>query len=154
MATKVNVSPTYESIDEDGIVTPGLVSLETHKGTRSLQGASNWLVNSDLKYEFNLSKEWSNTVSLVYGVFGKRIFAVGTNGQDHTYELPVSQLDLVWSSKISEHFDVKFTADNLLNPARKMEFGDEGTLPFGEQSYLQNSYKKGVGFSVKLGYTF
>lgn len=154
MSTKVNVSPTYDSVDEDGNPSTGLATLETHKGTRALQGASNWLVNSDLKYEFNLAKEWSNTVSLVYGVFGKRIFAVGTNGQDHTYELPVSQLDFVWGSKISEHFDVKFTADNLLNPVRKFEFGDKGTLPFAEESHLSNSYKKGVGFSLKLGYTF
>lgn len=153
MSTKVNVSPTYTSVDEDGLPTTN-TSIETHKGSRSLQGASNWLVNSDLKYEFNLGKDWTNTMSLVYGVFGKRIYAVGTNGQDHTYELPISQLDLVWASKISEHFDVKFTADNLLNPARKMEFGNNGTIKVGEESLLAQSYKKGVGFSVKLGYTF
>ncbi|TDW45876.1 TonB-dependent receptor-like protein [Flavobacterium sp. 270] len=153
MQTKVNVSPTYNSIDENGIITTNN-SIETHKGSRDLQGASNWLVNSDLKYEFNLGKDWTNTMSLVYGVFGKRIYAVGTNGQDHTYELPVSQLDLVWSSKISEHFDVKFTADNLLNPERKLEFGNEGTIKVAEQSLIANSYKKGVGFSLKLGYTF
>ncbi|MGQ7946207.1 TonB-dependent receptor domain-containing protein [Flavobacterium sp. WC2509] len=152
MSTKVTVSPTSESIDEDGVVTVK-PSIETHQ-SRSLQGASDWLVNSDLKYEFNLSKDWSNTISLVYGVFGKRIFAVGTNGQDNTYELPVQQLDLVWGSKISEHFDVKFTADNLLNPVRKLEFGNDGTIKVAEESLLANSYKKGIGFSVKLGYTF
>jgi len=153
MSTKVNISSTYASEDEDGIITIN-PSIETHKGSRDLQGASNWLVNSDLKYEFNLGKDWTNTMSLVYGVFGKRIYAVGTNGQDHTYELPISQLDLVWSSKISEHFDVKFTADNLLNPARKLEFGNEGTIKVAEESLLAQSYKKGVGFSLKLGYTF
>ncbi|KAF2517440.1 TonB-dependent receptor [Flavobacterium zhairuonense] len=153
MSTKVNVSPTYASQDENGVITINN-SIETHKGSRDLQGASNWLVNSDLKYEFNLGKDWTNTMSLVYGVFGKRIYAVGTNGQDHTYELPVSQLDLVWSSKISEHFDVKFTADNLLNPARKLEFGNDGTIKVAEESLLAQSYKKGVGFSLKLGYTF
>ncbi|SHG69832.1 TonB-dependent receptor [Flavobacterium defluvii] len=152
MSTKVNVAKTYESQDEDGLVTVKN-SIETHQ-TRSLQGASDWLVNSDLKYEFNLAKDWTNTMSLVYGVFGKRIYAVGTNGQDNTYELPVSQLDFVWGSKISEHFDVKFTADNLLNPVRKLEFGNNGTVKVDEPSLLANSYKKGVGFSVKLGYTF
>ncbi|PIF31626.1 TonB-dependent receptor-like protein [Flavobacterium sp. 9] len=153
MSTKVNIAPRYNSIDEDGVITNN-PSIETHKGSRDLQGASNWLVNSDLKYEFNLGKDWTNTMSLVYGVFGKRIYAVGTNGQDHTYELPVSQLDLVWSSKISEHFDVKFTADNLLNPARKLEFGNDGTIKVAEESLLAQSYKKGVGFSFKVGYTF
>jgi len=152
MSSKVTISPTFESIDEDGIITVK-PSIETHQ-SRSLQGASDWLVNSDLKYEFSFSKDWTNTVSLVYGVFGKRIYAVGTNGQDHTYELPVQQLDLVWGSKVSEHFDVKFTADNLLNPLRKLEFGNDGTLKVAEESLLANSYKKGVGFSLKLGYTF
>ncbi|HSD07220.1 TonB-dependent receptor [Flavobacterium sp.] len=152
MSSKVTVSPTFESIDEDGIITVK-PSIETHQ-SRSLQGASDWLVNSDLKYEFNLSKDWTNTMSLVYGVFGKRIFAVGTNGQDHTYELPVQQLDFVWGSKVSDHFDVKFTADNLLNPLRKLEFGNDGTIKVAEQSLLANSYKKGIGFSLKLGYTF
>ncbi|UUF15107.1 MULTISPECIES: TonB-dependent receptor [Flavobacterium] len=152
MSTKVNVAKTYESQDEDGLVTVKN-SIETHQ-TRSLQGASDWLINSDLKYEFNLAKDWTNTMSLVYGVFGKRIYAVGTNGQDNTYELPVSQLDFVWGSKISEHFDVKFTADNLLNPVRKLEFGNNGTVKVDEPSLLANSYKRGVGFSVKLGYTF
>jgi len=152
MSTKVKVAPTYESQDEDGTVTVKN-SIETHQ-TRSLQGASDWLVNSDLKYEFNLGKDWTNTVSLVYGVFGKRIFAVGTNGQDNIYELPINQLDLVWGSKISEHFDVKFTADNILNPERKQEFGNKGTYKVDEQSLIANSYKKGVGFSIKVGYTF
>ncbi|MFB9107205.1 TonB-dependent receptor [Flavobacterium gyeonganense] len=152
MSSKVTVSPNFESIDEDGIITVK-PSIETHQ-SRSLQGASNWLVNSDLKYEFNFSNEWSNTVSLVYGVFGKRIYAVGTNGQDHVYELPVQQLDFVWGSKVSEHFDVKFTADNILNSWRKREFGNNGTLKVDEESLLANSYKKGIGFSLKLGYTF
>ena len=152
MSSKVTVSPTYQSIDEDGVVT-SKSSIETFQ-SRSLQGASDWLVNSDLKYEFKCSKDWTNTVSLIYGVFGKRIFAVGTNGQDHTYELPVQQLDLVWGSKVSEHFDVKFTADNLLNPARQLEFGNNGTIKVAEESLIANSYKKGIGFSLKLGYTF
>ncbi|WP_348823824.1 TonB-dependent receptor [Flavobacterium aestuarii] len=152
MSSKVSVSPTSESIDEDGVITDK-PSIETHQ-SRSLQGASDWMVNSDLKYEFSFSSDWTNTISLVYGVFGKRIFAVGTNGQDHTYELPVQQLDFVWGSKISEHFDVKFTADNLLNPLRKLEFGNDGTIKVDEQSLLASSYKKGIGFSLKLGYTF
>jgi hypothetical protein len=37
---------------------------------------------------------------LVYNVYGKRIFAVGTNGLDHYYEQPFNKLDLVWSNKL------------------------------------------------------
>jgi outer membrane receptor protein involved in Fe transport len=152
MSTKVKVSTNYDSEDENGTITNNK-SIETHQ-SRALQGASDWLLNSDLKYEFNFDKNWSNTISLVYGVFGKRIFAVGTNGQDNTYEMPYQQLDFVWGSKVSEHFDLKFTADNLLNPSRNLEFGNNGTIKIEEQSFIANSYKKGIGFSMKLGYTF
>jgi outer membrane receptor protein involved in Fe transport len=148
MGTQVEVKPFINN--PDGSVSE---SIETHK-SRDLQGASNWLINSDLKYQFELSKSWSNTISLVYSVFGKRIYAVGTNGLDHIYELPVQQLDFVWSSKLSEHFDLKFSADNLIDPARQFELGNNSLTPIVEDSALTRSYKKGRGFSLNLGYTF
>ncbi|WP_162126562.1 TonB-dependent receptor [Flavobacterium phycosphaerae] len=128
-------------------------SLETHKN-RELQGASKWLINSDLKYQFDLNKNWSNTISAVYSVFGKRIYSVGTARIDHIYELPVSKLDIVWTSKISEHFDLKLSADNILNPATKLELGKNSKDTFIENSRIIQDYKKGVGFSFSLGYTF
>ena len=69
MQTKVDVKPI--TVNPDGSITN---SIETHK-SRELQGASKWLINSDIKYQFNFSKTWTNTASLVYSVFGKRIFA-------------------------------------------------------------------------------
>ena len=148
MQTHVNVKPT--TTDSEGNVT---TSIETHK-SRELQGASKWLINSDIKYQFNINKTWSNTLSLVYSVFGKRIYAVGSAGPDHLYELPVQQLDLIWTSKLSDHFDLKLSADNLLDPKRQSEQGNNGTSVIIEQSAITNSYKKGVGFSINLGYTF
>ncbi|MDI1306310.1 MAG: TonB-dependent receptor, partial [bacterium] len=50
MHTKVDVKPT--TTDSDGNVT---TSIETFKN-RELQGASKWLINSDLKYQFDLSE--------------------------------------------------------------------------------------------------
>ena len=138
MATKVDVSSENK--------------LETFQ-TRDLQGASKWLINSDLKYQFEINKNWSNTVSLVYSVFGKRIYAVGTRGLDHIYELPVQQLDFVWSSKLSDHIDFKFSADNLLDPARQLRIGDDSTTPVVVDQ-VSRSYKKSRGFSLSLGYTF
>jgi outer membrane receptor protein involved in Fe transport len=152
LKTKVNVSSKYETQDEDGNPT-STATIETFKDTRELQGASKLLVNSDLKYQFKL-RQTSNTISLVYAVFSKRIYAIGTNNADHAYELPFQQLDLVWSSKLSDHFDVKFSADNLLNPTREIEFGNNGTVPISQDSFTQSSYKKGVGFSLNLSYTF
>ncbi len=152
MNSKVTINPTYKSQDEDDKITE-TASIETHQD-RKLQGASNFLVNSDLKYQFNLGKNCSNTISLVYAAFSKRIYAVGTAFQDHTFELPYNQLDFVWSSKISKNYDLKFSADNITNPLRSLELGNDGLRPISETDNTLRSYKKGIGFSAKLSYTF
>jgi len=148
MATSVKVNPTFTN--SNGTTSE---SIETHRD-RDLQGASKWLINSDLKYQFDFSETWTNNISLVYGVFGKRIYSVGTNGIDHIYELPVSKLDLIWGSKLSEHFDVKLSADNILNPKVRYEYGDDNTVSFKPSSHVYKDYKRGLGFSLSLNYTF
>jgi outer membrane receptor protein involved in Fe transport len=147
MQTKVDVNPTF--INSNGSVSQ---SVETHRD-RDLQGASKWLINSDLKYQFDFNENWSNTVSLVYSVFGKRIFSVGTLPFDHIYEMPVNRLDVVWGSKVSEHFDFKFSAHNILNPKVRFETGSESTATFTETSRILQDYKRGIGFSLSLNYT-
>ena len=122
--------------------------------SRKLQGASDWLINSDIKYDFEFNKIMKNSITLVYGVYGDRIFAVGTAGLDHVYEKSFSKLDIVWTSKISKNIDLKFSADNLLNPTYKLEMGKESTINITETSLLQKDYKRGVGLSLNLSYTF
>lgn len=121
---------------------------------RKLQGASDWIINSDLKYDFNLNKDWKNTMTLVYGVYGDRIFAVGSSGVDHIYEKSFSKLDLIWTSTFSKNIELKFAIDNILNPKYQKEIGGNSTITITEDSLIMREYKKGVGFSINLGYTF
>ncbi len=148
MQTKVDVSPI--TLNPDGVATP---SIETHT-SRELQGASKWIINSDLKYQFNFNKNWSNTMTLVYSVFGKRIYSVGTAGLDHIYELPVSKLDFIWTNKLGDNWSLKFSADNLLNPKEKFVLGDDSNVKIYENTNTIQDYKRGIGFSLNLGYTF
>ncbi len=122
--------------------------------SRKLQGASNWMINTDLKYDFTLNNEWKNTMTLVYNVYGDRIFAVGSSGIDHIYEKSFSKLDFVWSSTLSKNIELKFAAENLLNPYYRKELGKDSTIEITEDSLILRDYKKGVGFSVNIGYTF
>jgi len=149
-----SIMDTKVKVNNSAITYTGetIESVETHRD-RQLQGASKWLINSDLKYQFDLNEHWSNTVSLVYSVFGKRIFSVGTNNIDHLYEMPVNRLDLVWGSKLSQHFDFKLSAHNLLNPKVKFELGKDNLGQYIESSYVLKDYKRGVGFSLSLNYT-
>jgi len=148
MTTNIKVNPTFINSGGDSAETK-----ETHPD-RQLQGASKWLINSDIKYQFDVNEHWSNTVSLVYSVFGKRIFSVGTNQIDHIYELPVNRLDFVWGSKLSDHFDFKLSAHNLLNPKVRYALGDKSTGNVIVDDLTIKDYKRGTGFSLSLNYTF
>lgn len=125
-----------------------------NSSSRALQGASNWLVNSDLKYEFEFKEDLKNTISLVYGVAGERIYAVGTAGIDHIYEKPFHKLDFVWSSKLSKNIEAKLAIDNILNPSFKRELGDESKQTITDTDLTLREFKRGTGFSLGINYTF
>ncbi|UFH36512.1 TonB-dependent receptor [Flavobacterium acetivorans] len=134
-------------------VNYGPTSLENNP-SRKLQGASEWIVNSDLKYDFKFNETMKNSVSLVYGVYGPRIFAVGSAGMDHIYEQPFHKLDFIWTSKLTKNIDVKFAVDNILNSLYKMELGTENRFTINESSLILENFKRGRGFSLNLSYTF
>lgn len=145
----VNTSLTKTKVTVEG----GASSIENNP-TRKLQGASEWIINSDLKYDFKFNEIMKNTISLVYGVYGPRIFAVGTAGIDNIYEKPFNKLDFIWTSKLSKNIDLKLTIDNILNPLYKLELGEESKFVINESSLLMESYKRGTGFSLNFSYTF
>lgn len=128
-------------------------SLE-NESNRKLQGASEWIINSDLKYDFEFNEIMKNSMTLVYGVYGPRIFAVGSAGIDHIYEQPFHKLDFIWSSKLTKNIDAKFSVDNILNTTYKMELGNESRFAINESSLTLESYKRGRGFSLNFSYTF
>lgn len=138
---------------KNGLQSPETIA-EDENPSRQLQGASPWIVNADLKYESEFSKSWKSTMTMVYNLYGKRIYAVGTAKLDHYYEMPYGKLDFIWGNKISDKWEVKFAAENLLNPYYKIEVGNENRLPILENDLTVKSYKKGIGFSMNLSYTF
>ncbi len=121
---------------------------------RALQGASDWLINSDIKYDFKFNKEMTNSISIVYGVAGEKIYAVGTNGLDHVYEKPFHKLDFVWSSRLSKNIDAKLAIDNILNPSFKRVLGDNSTTQIFESDLTVREFKRGTGVSLNLSYIF
>ncbi|MFV8368520.1 outer membrane beta-barrel protein [Flavobacterium sp. LB2R40] len=142
MSTDVKVDPTKQGNELE------------NSTNRKLQGASSWLINSDLKYDFVLRKDWKNSMTLVYNVYGDRIFAVGSSGIDHIYEKSFSKLDFIWTNSISKNIELKFGIDNILNPSYRKELGSKSSLKITEDSLVLKEFKKGVGFSVNIGYTF
>ncbi|MDQ6471494.1 TonB-dependent receptor [Flavobacterium sp. LHD-80] len=149
MDTKVTIEKTFEN----GVNNPETIAVDDNP-TRKLQGASPWIVNADLRYDAEFSEKWKSSMNMVYNIYSKRIYAVGTNGLDNYYEMPFGKLDFIWQNKISDKFDVKLSVDNILNPAYKIEMGDKSRIPITESDLTVREYKKGVGFSMNVSYTF
>jgi outer membrane receptor protein involved in Fe transport len=149
MDTKVTIEKTFK----DGINNPETIAVDANP-SRKLQGASPWILNADIKYDSEFGKMWKSSMTMVYNIYSKRIYAVGTNRLDNYYEMPFGKLDFIWQNKISDKFEVKFSADNLLNPSYKIEMGEKSRIKITENDLTIKEYKKGVGFSMNISYTF
>jgi hypothetical protein len=68
--------------------------------------------------------------------------------------MPFSKLDFVWSNKIGKNWDLKLSADNILNPLYEIELGGQSKINITESDLTIRDFKRGVGFSFNLGYTF
>ena len=104
---------------------------------RPLQGQSNYLVNVALGYQ-----DAANSAQVSYNVFGKRINQVGAVGMPDIYEQPFDALEVTASRKINDRWEIKATAENLLDEASVYKQGD---------ALVQRSYN-GVTATLGLGY--
>lgn len=106
---------------------------------RPLQGQSPWVVNLTASYE---NPDLRTNVSLLYNVFGPRIVDVGTSGIPDTYEMPVHQLDLVYTQGLGKNFSTRLKATNLLDWPVTQMVGDK----VSEETHN--------GWSIGLGLTW
>lgn len=112
-------------------------------------GASDLLLNADLSY----LTEWSNNekslnTTIAYSYFSDRINAIGTSGRGNLVDKAFGSLDFIAKTKLNKNLGLDFVVKNILDPTinrvQENNTGDVNVL----------SYKKGLGMSFKLNYTF
>ncbi len=111
-----------------------------------LEGASPWLMNVDLSYNYSL-KDLSFTNSLVLNYFSDRIYTIGLYGYNDLIEKSVPTLNFVSNTDLNKHFSIKIKIKNLLDP----EYQFVRKASSGETQVL-SSYYKGMDFSLGLSY--
>lgn len=80
---------------------------------RAMQGQSPYVANASVYYN---NEDNGLQVSVQYNIFGKRIYAVGDKDANATqYEMPRNQLDFTLSKRLTQHFDLKFGVQDILN---------------------------------------
>lgn len=145
----LNVSYLYSNQELKDVDTDDLVFQPNNK-TSSLEGASPWLINSDITF----SREGQNgkgiTAALVLNYFGDRIYSIGAPvGNQHIYENGVTKLDFISKVGLSHRLSVNVNVRNLLNPSYKLtkrvDSGNDETI---------SEYKKGMTTSIGVSYRF
>lgn len=122
--------------------------INTPQRQSELEGASPWLVNADLSYNYSTEKHVLN-LSLVAGWYSNRIYTLGTQGYNDIIEESAMNLSLVSSLKIGTHWNVKFSAANLLDPPHRLT--RQKTLSPGK--IVLSELRKGIDLSMGVTYT-
>ncbi len=78
---------------------------------RTLTGASDYVANLMVGYDSPNSK---HTASLIYNVFGERLYVAGRNGSPDGFEQPFESLDFTYFWYPTDRITVKAKAQNLL----------------------------------------
>ena len=112
--------------------------------TRPLQGQSPYLLNFDLTYN---NRNSGSMISLSLNSFGDRLSEVSLGGTPDIYEQSFTNMNLVFTQKIFNAFQLKFAAKNLLDAEVKKSHEFKG------EEYIYQQYSKGRSFSLGLSYS-
>ena len=113
-----------------------------------LTGASDLLINADISYFRDFTKDANILATLTYNYFSDRIYAIGTGaiGKGDLIDKSIGTLDFILKSKLSKNIGIGLSAKNILNPTVE-RFQDE-------QDVIVESYKKGVNYKFSMTYSF
>ena len=125
---------------------------------RQLQGASPYLINADLGYEFiygNIGQH-RTYISLIYNVYGKRIYSVGISGAGNQYQMPVNSLDFILRNRINDHLSIDLSIKNIFNAKHTIKQDVYENAEHSTQvtnKVVVYEYTSGINIGVCLKYT-
>jgi TonB-dependent receptor len=108
---------------------------------REMAGASPYVANVMLGFD---SADGRHTASLIYNVFGERLFVAGRNGAPDGFEQPFQSVDLTYTWFPSDSLTIKAKAQNLLDEEIEIERG--GIITYRE--------KPGASIALSASYRF
>ena len=150
-----------EKVNEE---TQGTKSAAFTNTEARLQGASDIIVNADISYQTDFSKDKSLRATLVGNYFSDRIFALGSTGRGHLVDKGFATLDFISKFDLNKNLSIGLQLKNILNPlverVNENAKGDLDTDNPAIPGFLEDgpvtvlSYKKGIDFGLSLSYKF
>jgi len=142
------LGPVFDAFFVQGNVTlqdtelvAGVQADAPTNNVRELSGASDYVGNFMLGFD---SMGGGHAATLVYNVFGERLYIAGRNGEPDGYEQPFHSVDMTYSWYPTDLITVKAKLQNLLNETVTIE--REGVTIFEE--------KPGMTAALSVNLTF
>ena len=124
----------------DSEIEIGQQALDLTNDRRRLTQHSRYVVNLQLGFD---SPDGAHSASLVYNVFGERLYFAGRNGGPDAFEQPFNSLDLVYGWYPTDHLKLQLKIKNLLDGNVEVERGGVVTLEqsIGRSGSVQLSWE-------------
>ncbi|HEY0977143.1 MAG TPA: outer membrane beta-barrel protein [Flavobacteriales bacterium] len=121
------------------------------KRERPMMGQSPYVANAGVYYD---DAKTGLRGSVLWNVFGRRLYAVGNSLFPDIYEMPRNSVDITVSKTLGKHFDVKLSVQDLLNQrmSLKQDSDGNGTIDGVDEDVL--TFRRGQYFSAGVGYRF
>ena len=126
---------------QDSETTVNNNAISPTNNERSASGASDYLANLMLGYD---SSDGKHTASLIFNIFGERLYRAGRLGSPDEFEQPFNSVDFTYSWYPTDNFTVKLKAQNILDEAVEISAND--VIVFAEEP--------GTSFAVKVKYQY
>jgi TonB-dependent receptor len=137
------IGSTYD-IPADEIQNSKNIDPEYDETTRPFQGQAPYIVNAGLAY-INPDAGWE--ASLSFNVSGERLYNISLFATPDVYEQPFPLLNLRLAKQFADHFQLSFTAKNILDSINKK------TLDFNGKEYIAEAYSVGTTLGIGLSYS-
>ncbi len=111
--------------------------------TRPFQGQAPFVANLILSY-INLDKGWES--SLAFNVTGEKLYNIALFGTPDVYEQPFPLLNFKLTKQFAKHYQLSFTARNILDSVNKK------TQEFRGNEFVAESFRLGTGLGLSLSY--
>ena len=122
---------------------------------RQLQGASDFILNTDIVYDLIKNEKIESKISFIYNTFSDRIYAVGTDSAADIVQKPIDMLDFTWRNTFSKKYQLNLTIKNILNADILAIQNPTKTVVNPSQfSNVNNSLTQGTTVGLEFSYTF
>ena len=111
-----------------------------------LSGASDIILNADVSYFKEFSKNGNILVTVAANYFSDRVYAIGSAGKGDIIDESLATLDFILKSKLTKRFSAGISVKNILDQeVKRFQDNDSGKVAI-------KGFQKGINASVSLKY--